>query len=286
MKFRENRPFVRFADTVTYSIIRTPSYTYDARILYVLEGEVDFSLGELPPKHLSSGAVVYFPCGTLYAFHPVSSFVGVAIDFDLDETYKSETAIFPPITPSQFCKERCQKNEEFDDAQILNSPFIVEGEFALREDFIEIASEFQRGQLFYRERCSSLLFSVLCKIVRRGGVSEKREETFQRIIGFIQNHAPNEVTNQNIAHSLGYDACYLNRVMLAFTGLSLHQYVIKYRIDKAIALLLSTDMRVEEVALQTGFYSTAHFSNQCLKQTGHRPSFYKNKTEEYKKCLE
>ena len=280
MKFSENRPFVRFADTVTYSVIRAQSYTYDARILYVLEGEVDFSLGELSPKRLSAGAIVFFPCGTPYAFHPLSSFVAVAIDFDFSDAYKSETTVFPPVSPSQFCEDSCQKNEAFEDATILNYPFIFEREYALREDFIEIADEFQRGQLFYRERCSSLLFSALCKMVRRGGVSEKREETFRRVIGFIQSHAPSEVTNKNIARSLGYDACYLNRVMLAFTGLSLHQYVIKYRIDKAVALLLSTDMRVEEVALQTGFYSTAHFSNQCLKHTGHRPSFYKNKADD------
>ena len=221
---------------------------------------------------------MYFPSATLYAFRPSPSFLAVAIDFDFTEDFIGQTAIFPPILPADFQNTQCHPVEVIEDAPILNAPFIFEDTFPLREEFMEIAMEFQRGQLFYRERCASLLTSVLCKLARRGTASEKREETFRRVVGFIQSHAPNEVTNQSIAHALGYDACYLNRVMLSFTGLSLHQYVIKYRIDKAIALLLSTDMRVEEVALSTGFYSTAHFSNQCLRQTGHRPSFYTNKT--------
>ena len=279
MKFCEIKPFVRFADTVTYSIVRVPSYTYDARILYVLEGEVDFSIDGGAPKKLKSGALVYFPAGTLYAFRPLPTFLGVAIDFDLTEDFKNASVIFPPILPSQLQEELCQRCDTIEDAPILNAPFVLEDEYTLREEFSEIATEFQRGQLFYRERSASLLHSTLCKLARRGGKGEKREETFHRVIGYIQKHAPSEVTNQSIAHALGYDPCYLNRVMLSFTGLSLHQYVIKYRIDKAIALLLSTDMRVEDVALSTGFYSTAHFSNQCLRHTGHRPSFYKNKTD-------
>ena len=279
MKFCDIKPFVRFADNVNYSILRTPSYTYDMRILYLLSGKVEFSLSDNAPRTIEKGALVFFPSGTLYAFRPLPEFRGVAIDFDFTEDYMHESAIFPPIFPSQFCENLCHKTEEFEDAVLLNSPFIIEDAYTLREEFIEIADEFQRGQLFYRERCSALLFSLLCKLARRGGTSEKREETFHRVVGYIQNQPSSELTNQNIALALGYDSSYLNRVMQFFTGLSLHQYVMKYRIDKAIALLLSTDMSVEEAALLSGFYSTAHFSNQCVKLTGHRPSFYKNKKE-------
>ena len=278
MKFCEIRPFVRFADTVNYSIMRTPSFTYDSRMLYLLSGKVEFSLGENQTT-LEEGALVCFPAGTIYSFRPSPSFTGVAIDFDFTEEYKHEVAIYPPMSSSVFLSNLCHCVPPLEDAEILNTPFVIEDAYTLREEFIEIASEFQRGQLFYRERCTALLHSLLCKLARRSGASERREETFHRVVGLIQSKAPNEVSNQNIATLLGYDASYLNRVMQFFTGLSLHQYVLKYRIDKAIALLLSTDMSVEEVALSCGFYSTAHFSNQCLKLTGHRPSFYKNKSQ-------
>ena len=279
MRFCEIRPFVRFADTVNYSIVRSPSYTYDSRLLFILSGEVEFTLADEVHKQLGEGAIVYFPQGTLYAFHPKGSFCGVAIDFDYTEEYKNECAIYPPILPSEY-DERCvHKMSPLEDAPIFNAPFVLVDAFSMREEFSEIAGEFKRAQLFYRERCASLLNSILCKLARRDGSGEKKEETFRRIVAFIQSAKTSDVTNQSIAHALGFDACYLNRVMQSFTGLSLHQYVIKYRIDKAVALLLSTHISVEEVALLCGFYSTAHFSNQCLKQTGHRPSFYKNKSE-------
>ena len=255
------------------------SHTYDSRLLFILSGEVEFTLGDAIPKQLSGGAIVYFPAGTQYAFRPMSSFSGVAIDFDYTEEYKNESAIYPPILPAEYKEALTHKMPYIEDAPLFSVPFIFEDAFAMREEFSEIAGEFKRAQLFYRERCAALLTGLLCKLARRDGTGEKKEETFHRVVAFIQNTEVSELTNQEIAYKLGYDSCYLNRVMQFFTGLSLHQYVIKYRIDKAIGYLLSTDMGVEDVALLCGFYSTAHFSNQCLKQTGHRPSFYKNKNQ-------
>ena len=279
MFFSEARPFVRFADTVSYSIVRLPSMTYYARLLYITDGAGEFSLGDAPARRLEKGALILFRAKTLYTIHPLSSFVAIALDFDFTEDYKSQEAVMPPVTPHQFDEQKANITEDFSDAQVLNHPVILEDAYDLSDYLLEIAKEFGRGELFFRERCSALLLSVLAEIARRGVVSEGRAETFRAVVGYIQNHPLENLSNNEIAHALGYDPCYLNRVVRFSTGLSLHQYVIKYRIDKALALLLSTNMSIDEVAQRCGFFSGAHFSNQCKKQTGHRPSFYKNKTE-------
>ena len=279
MKFSEARPFVRFADTVSYSTVRPPSMTYDARLLYLTEGSCDFSLEGESSRRLSKGALVFFRPHTIYAIRPLPSFAAIAVDFDFTEAYAAHDAVIPPILQESYDPELEHSSPFFSDAQILNRPVILEDAYDLYDYLFDLANEFRRGELFYRERSGALLLSVLAEIARRGVSSEGRVETFRAVVGHIQNHSLESLSNNEIARALGYDPCYLNRVVRFFTGLSLHQYVIKYRIDKALALLLSTDMSIEEVALFCGFYSCAHFSNQCKKQTGHRPSFYKNKTK-------
>lgn len=279
MKFSEVRPFVRFADTVSYSIVRLPSMTYDSRLLYITEGACEFTLGGATPKRLSKGALVLFRSHTLYAIRPLPSFCAIAVDFDYTEKYASREAVIPPVSEQQFDPTLEHTSDDFSDALTLNCPIILEDGYDLSEHLLDLAKEFKRAELFYRERCSALLLTVLAEIARRGISSEGRAETFRSVVGYIQNHPMDALSNHEIAHALGFDPCYLNRVVRFFTGLSLHQYVIKYRIDKALALLLSTEMSIEEVAIFCGFYSGAHFSSQCKKLTGQRPSFYKNKTE-------
>ena len=279
MLFSEMRPFIRFADTVSYSIVRLPSMTYDARLLYITEGVGEFSIDDGPSRRLGKGSLVFFRAQTLYSIRPLPSFVAVAIDFDFTEDHKEQEAVFPPMLPHLFDKEMAHTCDPFSDALVLNRPVILENAYDLSEYLHEITAEFRKNELFFRERCGALLLCVLAEIARRGVASEGRAETFRAIVGYIQNHSPQNLSNNEIASSLGYDPCYLNRVVRFSTGLSLHQYVIKYRIDKALALLLSTDMSVDEVAQFCGFYSSAHFSNQCKKLTGHRPSFYKNNTD-------
>ena len=279
MKFAQARPFVRFADSVSYSIVRLPSVTYDARLLYLTDGACDFSVGGASPKRLGKGALVFFRPHTEYTIRPHPAFSALAVDFDFTEEFSAHEAVMPPISLELFEPVLEHTAPVFSDAQILNSPVILEDAYDLYDALSDLANEFRRGEMFYRERCSALLISVLAEIARRGISSEGRVETFRRVVGYIQNHSLESLGNNDIARALGFDPCYLNRVVRFFTGLSLHQYVIKYRIDKALALLLSTDMSIEEVALYCGFYSSAHFSNQCKKQTGKRPSFYKNKTK-------
>ena len=74
-----------------------------------------------------------------------------------------------------------------------------------------------------------------------------------------------------------YDSCYLNRIVKNYTGLSLHAFVLKYRVDMGVKLLLTTDYTLDDIAEKTGFFSASHFLIRCKELTGHLPSHYRKK---------
>jgi AraC-like DNA-binding protein len=54
-------------------------------------------------------------------------------------------------------------------------------------------------------------------------------------------------------------------------------YLINIRISEAIKLLKKKDVTITDIALDTGFYSSQHFSTTFKKLTGYTPSeFRKN----------
>ena len=62
-----------------------------------------------------------------------------------------------------------------------------------------------------------------------------------------------------------------------FTGFSPLNYLITIRISEAIKLLKRQELHITDIALDTGFYSSQHFSTTFKKLTGYTPSeFRKN----------
>ena len=83
---------------------------------------------------------------------------------------------------------------------------------------------------------------------------------------------------ENYASKIGLDrlasACFLSRVYFCrlfrnTTGMKTTEYINSFRIAKAEALLLTTDLSITEVALRTGFEDVSYFSRtyQKLRKT-------------------
>jgi AraC-like DNA-binding protein len=55
------------------------------------------------------------------------------------------------------------------------------------------------------------------------------------------------------------------------TGILLHQYVIKQRVERAKLLLETTDLPISSIASQVGFSSHSHLTWHCKSFTGITP---------------
>ena len=89
-----------------------------------------------------------------------------------------------------------------------------------------------------------------------------------------------------LAEKLGYHYKYLSNVFSEVKGITIQQYIILHKIEKAKELLLYEQLNLTEISYKLQYSSVAHLSNQFKKITGLSPSFYKKLKEKRKDNLE
>jgi AraC-like DNA-binding protein len=77
---------------------------------------------------------------------------------------------------------------------------------------------------------------------------------------------------EDIANELNVSYSTLRRTFRMQTGMSMKDYQMAMRIQKAKDLLDNTDLSIKGVAAQLGFSSAFHFSNQFRKSVACPPS--------------
>jgi AraC family transcriptional regulator len=78
--------------------------------------------------------------------------------------------------------------------------------------------------------------------------------------------------SDQLAESLHYDYNYLSNLFSAVEGITLEQYVIRHKIEKAKELLFYDELNLSQIASKLGYSSVAHLSAQFKKVTGFTPS--------------
>lgn len=74
---------------------------------------------------------------------------------------------------------------------------------------------------------------------------------------------------------LNYEYTYLSHLFSVIEGVTIEQYYILQRIEKAKELLVYDQLTMSEIAYQIGFSSVHHLSAQFKKVTGLTPSHFK-----------
>lgn len=85
------------------------------------------------------------------------------------------------------------------------------------------------------------------------------------------------VTNYSayISDKLNYDYTYLSNLFSEVKGITIQQFIIVHKIERAKELLMYGEMNLTEISYQLHYSSVAHLSNQFKKITGLSPSHFK-----------
>ena len=94
----------------------------------------------------------------------------------------------------------------------------------------------------------------------------------ERVLEYIKAHTTEKLTAQMISSAFSYHPTSLNRIVREFYGYSLHQLIIREKINVAIQLLSENDMSVTDIAYHLSFYDSAHFSKTFYEIAGCLPS--------------
>ncbi|MEQ6118280.1 AraC family transcriptional regulator [Reichenbachiella sp. MALMAid0571] len=82
-----------------------------------------------------------------------------------------------------------------------------------------------------------------------------------------------------LADKLNQDYHYLSNLFSTVTGITLEQYIIKQKIEKAKEFLFYDELSVKEISYKLGYSSVAHLSSQFKKVTGFTPTEFKKMRE-------
>jgi AraC-like DNA-binding protein len=82
-----------------------------------------------------------------------------------------------------------------------------------------------------------------------------------------------------LADELHYEYNYLSSLFSSVEGITLEQYIIRQKIEKAKELLFYDELNLSQIADRLDYSSVAHLSSQFKKVTGFTPSELKKSRE-------
>ena len=97
----------------------------------------------------------------------------------------------------------------------------------------------------------------------------------QEIMDYIDANIAKDVSLHSVAEKAGMTESTLSRQFSAINGISFKQYIIEKKIQRAVHLLQTTDRKMVDIALESGFDSVSGFYSAFKKKTGTTPNkFY------------
>ena len=140
------------------------------------------------------------------------------------------------------------------------------------------------GEIEIMETLSAEQLEQLKAALRVSGLElmdDKRSVLIEKIKNVITEmvHHTDELPKMNysdfISEKLQYDYTYLSNIFSEVKGITIQQFIIIHKIERAKELLLYDELNLTEISYKLHYSSVAHLSNQFKKVTGLSPSHYK-----------
>jgi AraC family transcriptional regulator len=102
----------------------------------------------------------------------------------------------------------------------------------------------------------------------------------QRILAYMAERMSEEIPVVELAHACAMSESHFSREFHKSVGMPPHQYLMKLRIERARDLLLGSDARVIDVALDLGFTNSSHFARAFARRYGMAPAAFRQLARE------
>lgn len=250
-----------------------PCISYDSKIVYLISGELSYSIKGGKRERLSPGNLLYIPAGTPYQFK--SKYMrAVVVAFDFTDEHGDAGEWIAPAPEAEFKAELCRFPKELDAFKKVILLSDVESE---RDNFIRMSNIFTSAEGFYLAELSAMLKLVLLKIAEHSDENALPSSMVENLDGYIRDNIHDEISNTELGAVFGYHPFYISKMLKDKKGITLHQYVIQYRIKYALSMLRYSDKSIADIADETGFTDASYFTKSFKAQFGMTPKEYRNK---------
>lgn len=104
------------------------------------------------------------------------------------------------------------------------------------------------------------------------GLSQAR---LRQVTEYIHQHSAQNPSLMLMAEIVQMSPFYFSRLFKQSTGLTPHQYLLKYRIEQAKRLLKTTNLAIADIACQVGFVDQSHLNRHFKRHFGISPSQFR-----------
>lgn len=157
----------------------------------------------------------------------------------------------------------------------------LENTAEVRDIFKKLEDEFKNAEVGHRVRISALINELIIGTYRRfrqsdnNGGENAADRQFDKLTEALSANLSYQWTVKEMADLTKMGITQLSLRMKTQLGYSPFDYLIYLRLNKAVELLKETEEPITGIALDTGFYSSQHFSNSFKKVMGACPSSFR-----------
>ena len=258
MKLDEIKPVVceitprRYTSEQKHSI--TPRH---CMFIFIQEGRGEIWQNDQRAGSLEPNSIAVIPAHSEYLIRPnCASVRALTVSFD-----------YLPDLPEE------EPPPEFEDAPCFNALLTVKDIPEIGRYLSNMQRVFLRKEPHWQLRLRCSLGAILTRVAQRSECAS--HEIIGRVIDLISEHYMEPLNNASIAAMLGYHPNYVNSVFVREMGIPLHQYLMRYRVEQATHLLLTTSLSISDISEQVGFRHFSHFSNCFHRLIGVAPAAYR-----------
>jgi AraC-like DNA-binding protein len=141
--------------------------------------------------------------------------------------------------------------------------------------FQQLHGLLQDDSLLAEVAAATVAWSIL-SVTATGGFAKPVEDIDERFRREILTHVHDvDFSIVRLAEKLGFDRSTMSRMFKRSFGLSPKQYLQSQRLHRAMLLLQSTTLPIQEVAVRTGFSNADYFTRSFREETGATPEKFR-----------
>lgn len=254
-----------------------PMHWHDEmEIVYVESGEFEEYI-DLERYHVHQGDIIIInPC-SLHSFKNIEGkrtvFRSIIFNFGMLTNNNTDACSIKYFTP-------------FMDNMYINPVVISADSPNYDKLFIsvkEMLKIYNNSEEFYEIKIKSELYNFfhilfkhfLVPEVHESGMKDNTTRNIKTILDYIDINYMNTITIEELAASVDLSKHYFMRFFKKYMGMTCIEYINDYRLNVATNLLLTTSMRITEVAQSIGITNLSYFNRIFKKKYGMTPKEYR-----------
>ena len=124
------------------------------------------------------------------------------------------------------------------------------------------------------------ILGLIHSINKNQTFKDKDIQLIQKACILMRENICNKLKPEDISEKLNLSYSRFRKLFKQYAGIAPHQYMLQMKLEKIKDLLGSTDMQIQDIALELGFESADYFSYFFKSKTGINPLSYRKEIEQ------